>query len=77
MSNMTLKKTAMPEQDPNVRNRNFLEIPGTDLGVLLGHGNFLQRHVSHFPYPPYLISALPMASMRQVWVAPTSASRSQ
>ena len=26
MSNMTLKKTAMPEQDPNVRNRNFLEV---------------------------------------------------
>ena len=71
MSNMTLKKTAMPEQDPNVRNRNFLEVVGTDLGVLLRHGDLSLRHISHDAFPPYLISALPMASMRQVWVSLT------
>ena len=26
MANMSLVKTPMPEQDPNVRNRNFLEV---------------------------------------------------
>ncbi len=26
MANMTLTKTAMPEQDPNIRNKNFLEV---------------------------------------------------
>ena len=44
---------------------DFLEIPGTNQRFLLGHGNFLQRHISHFPVPPYLMRALPMASMRQ------------
>ena len=32
MANMSLKKVAMPEQDPNVRNKNFEE-------VALGYGN--------------------------------------
>lgn len=26
MANMSLKKVAMPEQDPNVRNKNFDEV---------------------------------------------------
>ena len=26
MANMSLKKVPMPEQDPNVRNKNFLEV---------------------------------------------------
>lgn len=26
MANMSLKKVAMPEQDPNVRNKNFEEV---------------------------------------------------
>ena len=26
MPNMSLKKNAMPSQDPNVRNKNFLEV---------------------------------------------------
>ena len=26
MPNMEMKKTAMPEQDPNVRNKNFKEV---------------------------------------------------
>ena len=34
MANMSLKKVAMPEQDPNVRNKNFEEVA---LGLSLIH----------------------------------------
>ena len=35
MANMSLKKVAMPEQDPNVRNKNFEEV------VNLFHNHFV------------------------------------
>ena len=36
MANMSLKKVAMPEQDPNVRNKNFEEVA---LGYTKRDGN--------------------------------------
>ena len=36
MANMSLKKVAMPEQDPNVRNKNFEEVA---LGYTKENGN--------------------------------------
>ena len=29
---------------------DFLKVAGTDLGILLGHGGLLQRHVSHYSF---------------------------
>ena len=56
---------------------NFFEIAGTNLGVLLRHRGLGQSHICHFSFLPYLISALPMASIRQTWSLATSASRSR
>ena len=56
---------------------NLFEIAGTNLGVLLRHRGLGQSHICHFLFLPYLISALPMASIRQTWSLATSASRSR
>ena len=35
-----------------VAQSDFLEVAGTDLGILLRHGGLDKRHVSHFQFPP-------------------------
>ena len=55
----------------------FLKVAGTDLGVLLGHRSLGKSHIRHFRFLPYLIRALPIASIRQTWSLATSASRSR
>ena len=40
MANMSLKKVAMPEQDPNVRNKNFDEVAlGYTKEMAMGRSN--------------------------------------
>ena len=66
--NMRLDKNEMPSQDPNVRNKNFLEVAlgyteeghlqevfVADIGVLGGHFVLVQTHIdlsSHLTLPP-------------------------
>ena len=38
MANMQATKTPMPEQDPNVRNKNFKEVDGAVFHLLKIHG---------------------------------------